>query len=116
MRASNKILCSRPAGHTYGEFPAIYAGARLDDVRVVAFDVYATLIDVFGVTEALSRIDAVGDRAHAFSALWRQKQLEYTWRKSVMGKYQGGKNCCSNFLAIFHSRFFRFSNLHEPGP
>jgi 2-haloacid dehalogenase len=49
------------------------------------FDAYGTLFDVHSVVEAGRAL--TGDPA-ALSALWRQKQLEYTWLRSLMGRYE----------------------------
>ena len=45
--------------------------------RALIFDAYGTLLDVHSV---------IPDQALA--ALWRQKQLEYTWLRSLMGRYE----------------------------
>ena len=56
-----------------------------DSVRTCIFDAYGTLLDV---NSAVSRNAAsVGDVADALSALWRQRQLEYTWTRSLMKRY-----------------------------
>src|SRR5262245_52611429 len=54
-------------------------------IRAVVFDAYGTLFDVAGMI--LSARDALGDKTEAFGRLWRQKQLEYTWLRSLMGSY-----------------------------
>jgi 2-haloacid dehalogenase len=54
-------------------------------IRGYVFDAYGTLFDVHSVVEAGAAITA--DPA-ALSALWRQKQLEYTWLRSLMGRYE----------------------------
>jgi 2-haloacid dehalogenase len=54
-------------------------------IRGYVFDAYGTLFDVHSVVEAGAAI--TGDPA-ALSALWRQKQLEYTWLRSLMGRYE----------------------------
>lgn len=51
--------------------------------KVLAFDVYGTLIDPHGVVTLLQTM--VGEQAVAFSTLWRNKQLEYTFRRAAMG-------------------------------
>jgi 2-haloacid dehalogenase len=51
----------------------------------LAFDVYGTLIDTAGVTSALQ--NHVGDRAVSFSNRWREKQLEYSFRRGLMQNY-----------------------------
>lgn len=54
-------------------------------IRGYVFDAYGTLFDVHGVVEAGREItsDPV-----ALSATWRQKQLEYTWLRALMGRYE----------------------------
>ena len=54
-------------------------------IRGYIFDAYGTLFDVHSVVDAGAAITA--DPA-ALSALWRQKQLEYTWLRSLMGRYE----------------------------
>ena len=54
-------------------------------VKSVFFDAYGTLFDVHApVAKVAGRI---GDAADAVSRLWRQKQLEYTWLRSLMGAH-----------------------------
>lgn len=51
----------------------------------LAFDVYGTLIDTHGVIAELRSM--VGDRAAEVSQRWREKQLEYTFRRGLMQNY-----------------------------
>ncbi len=52
------------------------------DIGACVFDAYGTLFDVHS---AVGRGGgALGDKAQPVSALWRQKQLEYTWLRSLM--------------------------------
>ncbi|MGH7315188.1 MAG: haloacid dehalogenase type II [Candidatus Rokuibacteriota bacterium] len=53
--------------------------------RAFVFDAYGTLFDVHSVVEAGR---AVTDDPLALSLLWRQKQLEYTWLRSLMERYE----------------------------
>jgi len=62
----------------------------------LAFDVYGTLIDTHGVVEALQRM--VGDKARAFSQTWRDKQLEYTFRRGLMQHYENFAVCTRDAL------------------
>jgi 2-haloacid dehalogenase len=57
----------------------------MPDPRAFVFDAYGTLFDVHSVMEAAR---AVTPDPQALSQLWRQKQLEYTWLRSLMGRYQ----------------------------
>lgn len=54
-------------------------------VQAFAFDAYGTLFDVHSVIEACH---AVTDDPQGFSLQWRQKQLEYTWLRALMGRYE----------------------------
>lgn len=49
------------------------------------FDAYGTLFDVSAAARQLR--DRLGDQMMPLSDLWRQKQLEYTWLRSLMGRY-----------------------------
>ena len=64
--------------------------------RVLAFDIYGTLIDTHGVVTELS--GHLGDRAAEFSRIWRDKQLEYTWRKGLMQRYENFAVCTRQAL------------------
>ena len=57
----------------------------------LAFDVYGTMIDTSGVVTELERI--IGDQASAFSQVWREKQLEYSFRRGLMQNYQNFSVC-----------------------
>jgi len=52
-------------------------------IKACVFDAYGTLFDVHSAVAHVG--DALGDKAAAVSDLWRQKQLEYTWLRSLMG-------------------------------
>lgn len=54
-------------------------------IKGIAFDMYGTVVDVGAVAEACKEVapDPV-----AFNMQWRAKQLEYTFLRSLMGKYQ----------------------------
>lgn len=60
--------------------------ARLAGVRACVFDAYGTLFDV-GSAAAACAGASLGDRAAALSALWREKQLQYTWLRAVQGRH-----------------------------
>src|SRR4030095_8103729 len=53
-------------------------------IRGYVFDAYGTLLDVHSALEARRAITA---DPVTLSALWRQKQLEYTWLRALMGSY-----------------------------
>lgn len=57
--------------------------AKLQGIRACVFDAYGTLFDVHGPLKKLA--PEIGEKADDISKLWRQKQLEYTWLRSLMG-------------------------------
>ncbi len=59
------------------------ASARFQQVKACVFDAYGTLFDVHSAAAGVA--DQLGEAAPALSQLWRQKQLEYTWLRSLMG-------------------------------
>lgn len=62
----------------------------------LAFDIYGTLINTHGVVALLQQM--VGERAAAFSARWREKQLEYTFRRGLMQNYADFAVCTRDAL------------------
>lgn len=71
----------------------------------IAFDVYGTLIDTRGVIESLQKV--VGNKAEAFSQTWRSKQLEYSFRRALMQRYQDFTLCTRDALdysCLYHQQ------------
>ena len=62
----------------------------------LAFDIYGTLVDTNGVVTLLK--DMVGDRAEEFARRWRDKQLEYSFRRALMRRYEPFAVCVSQSL------------------
>jgi len=56
---------------------------KLQGIRACVFDAYGTLFDVHAPMRRLAA--EIGEKADEISRLWRQKQLEYTWLRSLMG-------------------------------
>ncbi len=59
--------------------------AKIENIGACVFDAYGTLFDVNAAAQQCR--DALGDRADELSALWRNRQLEYTWLRSLMQEY-----------------------------
>lgn len=54
-------------------------------VRACVFDAYGTLFDF---ASAASRCrDLLGERLEPLNALWRDKQLQYTWLRTLQGRH-----------------------------
>jgi 2-haloacid dehalogenase len=64
--------------------------------NTLAFDVYGTLIDTNGVVVALQEM--IGSEAAEFSRVWREKQLEYTFRRGLMQRYRNFSVCTRDAL------------------
>ena len=54
---------------------------------VLGLDVYGTLIDTSAIGADLETL--LPGRGQAFASAWRQKQLEYTFRRAVMNSSVG---------------------------
>lgn len=64
---------------------------NLENVKAIVFDAYGTLFDVASIDERLDYHFA--DLAELIAPIWRRKQLEYTWLRSLMDRYK-------NFYAL----------------
>lgn len=69
----------------------------------LAYDVYGTLIDTHGLVVTLHQM--VGEQAMAFSQLWREKQLEYSFRRGLMQHYATFAVCTADALDYTCLRF-----------
>lgn len=67
-------------------------------IDVVAFDIYGTLIDTQAVLGRLTGL--VGEKAGAISRSWRQKQLEYSFRRALMRDYCDFSVCTRQALVF----------------
>jgi 2-haloacid dehalogenase len=52
--------------------------------KVVAFDLYGTLLSTASVSKALAAHFGE-EKANSIATVWRKYQLEYTWRLNSMG-------------------------------
>jgi len=59
--------------------------APLDGIRACVFDAYGTLFD-YASAAARCR-DALGDKIDRLTTLWRDKQLQYTWLRTLAGRH-----------------------------
>lgn len=55
-------------------------------MRAVVFDAYGTLFDVRSVLERCEEV--FPGHGPDVTTLWRSKQLQYTWLRSLMGRYE----------------------------
>src|SRR5277367_1733354 len=54
--------------------------------RAFLFDAYGTLLDVHSVIRQSG--SGISGDLEALSRLWRQKQLEFTWLRALMNRYE----------------------------
>lgn len=57
----------------------------MSDTEAIVFDLYGTLYDVHSVVQQCNA--SYPGQGMQISDMWRQKQLEYTWLRSLMGQY-----------------------------
>lgn len=62
------------------------ARAATVKIKALVFDAYGTLLDVHSIAALCERL--FPGKGTALSQLWRAKQLEYTWLRSLMGRYE----------------------------
>jgi 2-haloacid dehalogenase len=75
-------------------------------VRALVFDAYGTLFDPFAVKTRAEELFP-GDGV-ALSQLWRAKQLEYSWLRTLMGRYENFWKITEDAL-IFSCRTLKLS-------
>lgn len=65
--------------------------------QTIGFDIYGTLVDPLEINEHLRPL--VGkDLADRMSELWRNKQIEYTFRRALMRRYENFGYCTRRSL------------------
>jgi 2-haloacid dehalogenase len=57
----------------------------IQDIGACVFDAYGTLFDYASAAERCK--SALGDDWQKLADLWRRKQVEYTWLRSLMGRH-----------------------------
>lgn len=57
----------------------------LTGIRACVFDAYGTLFDF--ASAAAGCADMLGDKSGPLTALWRDKQLQYSWLRGLQGRY-----------------------------
>ena len=58
---------------------------KIEGVTTCVFDAYGTIFDVHSAVRR--NRERVGSEADEVSRMWRIKQLEYSWLRSLMGRY-----------------------------
>ncbi|KUP05175.1 haloacid dehalogenase [Bacillus coahuilensis p1.1.43] len=58
----------------------------VSNIKAIVFDVYGTLFDVHSIVKKCE--EEFGDKGQEVSLIWRQKQVEYSFLRELMGRYQ----------------------------
>jgi len=58
---------------------------RLSGIKACVFDAYGTLFNYASAVAGCK--DILGDNLNPLNAIWREKQLQYTWLRSLQGRY-----------------------------
>ncbi len=58
---------------------------KIEGIDACVFDAYGTLFDVAAAAEHCQQ--EIGDKWAEFAKVWREKQLQYTWLRSLMDRY-----------------------------
>ena len=61
------------------------SSAPLIGVKACVFDAYGTLFDFAAAAKGCR--DVLGDSIDKLTALWREKQLQYTWLRALQGRH-----------------------------
>lgn len=59
--------------------------SRLSGIRACVFDAYGTLFDHSSAVAACR--DVLGDGTERLAAMWRDKQLQYSWLRAAQGRH-----------------------------
>jgi len=81
---------------------------NLENVEACVFDAYGTLFDVAASARRCSK--ELGDNWLNFSALWRKKQLEYTWLRTLMDDFRDFWHVTGDALDFTMETY----NIHDP--
>lgn len=73
------------------------------NVRACVFDAYGTLFDVHSAVRC--HADKIGSESEALSQVWRTKQLEYTWVRSLMKQHADFWTCTTDALDFALARY-----------
>ncbi|MBW5447187.1 haloacid dehalogenase type II [Cohnella sp. CFH 77786] len=70
----------------------------MNSIKAIVFDAYGTLFDVHSVIPKIESF--FPGQGKKISEIWRRKQLEYTWQRSLMGRYRDFGKVTDDALAF----------------
>lgn len=80
---------------------------KLKDIKLCVFDAYGTLFDINSVTKQYC--NELGDISEPFTNLWRSKQLEYSWLRSLINIYENFW-CVTKESLVYALDYFNIKN------
>ena len=83
--------------------------SRIEGIEACVFDAYGTLFDINAPVAAVA--GRIGPSAADLAALWRRKQLEYTWLRSLMQAHVDFRQVTSDALDYVLS----LQSIADPG-
>jgi hypothetical protein len=110
LRHAPKALRNRPLA----SMAILVTLKPLEGVRACVFDAYGTLFDLASAARRCA--DVLGDQAAPLTALWREKQLQYTWLLAAQGRHADFGHVTSGALDFALETLYQDSLLmtHEP--
>lgn len=69
----------------------------------IAFDVFGTLVDPLQISQVAASV--LGEQTNEFAALWRQKQVEYAFRRGLMQNYVDFTVCSRQALEFCAQKY-----------
>ena len=61
------------------------SATKIKGIKACVFDAYGTLFDLASAARACR--DVLGDNVDKVTALWRDKQIQYTWLRAAQGRH-----------------------------
>jgi 2-haloacid dehalogenase len=74
------------------------ANGPLPGIQACVFDAYGTLFDF--ASAARTCADMLGEAVERVTALWREKQLQYTWLRAAQGRHADFRQVTDDALAF----------------
>ena len=75
----------------------MYPAPGMSEPQTIGFDIYGTLVDPLAIASVLQTY--AGNQASRFAELWREKQVEYAFRRGLMRNYEPFDVCTRDALA-----------------
>jgi FMN phosphatase YigB (HAD superfamily) len=81
---------------------------KIGNIEACVFDAYGTLFDVMAA--AAHGKDELGEKWEPLAEIWRTKQLNYTWLRSLMDDYVGFWQVTEDALSLPAEKIYFMSS------